>query len=204
MSIRDKDKSQPYERAICLNEMAHLLIAQGAFFTALPLLEAARDIAADVKGKASSDYATALNNVAGVYRALGRQEEAESILAEATRIRQEVLGKSNRATIRTEGNLMGLKIERGEVSIPQALLAETSSRLAESVKGVPMRQGPRSNVNSAVQGALALLHSREGDAQGALAMLEASLRGSMEVMIPNPNPSPNPNPNPNLNPNPSP
>ena len=62
-----------------LNQTAHYLYERGQYAEAEPLYLQAMEIRRTALGERHPDYATSLNNLAGLYDATGRHAEAEPL-----------------------------------------------------------------------------------------------------------------------------
>ena len=79
--------------ATSLDNMAHLLVAEGNYVAARPLQELALGIYREVLGERDPEYATCLNNLAYVLSAQGDYPAARSMYERVLAIRKEVLGE---------------------------------------------------------------------------------------------------------------
>lgn len=83
------------EYAICLNQLALLLIMQGNSDEAEPLLREALEIRRDALGETHADYATNLSSLSGLLWARGALDESEPMLRRAYEVRCETLGPAH-------------------------------------------------------------------------------------------------------------
>jgi tetratricopeptide (TPR) repeat protein len=72
-------------------------------------------------GEGHPDYATSLNNLAGLYRAMGRHAEAEPLYKQAMEIRRTALGEGHPDYATSLNNLAGLYRAMGRHAEAEAL-----------------------------------------------------------------------------------
>ncbi len=92
--VKSEHGEKSAEYAICLNNLAGVVKAQGRYAQAEDLYREALQIGRTTIGEGHPNYAIRLNNLAGVVKVQGRHEEAEGLFREALEI--------DRATIGTE------------------------------------------------------------------------------------------------------
>ena len=71
----------------------------------LQVAEEQMQLLKDTYGSNHHEYATAMNNVATLFQALGRYTEAEPLLMEASQIQQRTLGSDHPHTVASLSNL---------------------------------------------------------------------------------------------------
>ena len=72
-------------------------------------------------GQGHHEYATAMNNVATLFQALGRYNEAEPLLLEASKIQQRTLGDDHPHTVASLSNLATVYQAMGEGQRAEAM-----------------------------------------------------------------------------------
>jgi len=167
--------------AVCLNELAHVLVSTGCNKEALSLLERSHSIVRQTDGEGSASHAAALTNLGGVWKALGDTAKAQGYFDESVRFGKETYGRGTGGVLRLEGNKMAMAMARGETGSAEAFLTTSLDRATEKTRGQPQSYTSQSRISSALRGAISMVRSREGDVQGALSMLEAALRSTAEV-----------------------
>jgi len=88
-----------------LGQRVHQLFNGGKYREALQVAEEQMKLLRDTYGVNHHEYATAMNNVATLYQALGRYTEAEPLLLEASKIQQRTLGHDHPHTVASLSNL---------------------------------------------------------------------------------------------------
>lgn len=88
-----------------LGARVHSLFNSGKYREALQVAEEQQKLLRDTYGYNHHEYATATNNVATLYQALGRYAEAEPLLQEASKIQQRTLGQDHPHTVASLSNL---------------------------------------------------------------------------------------------------
>jgi len=96
------------------NYLALVLENTGSFEEAAKLLRSATDISAHNSGTDSTDYLTALHNLAGALSDLGNLAAAESAERQVLAIRERVSGKEHPDTIYSLNNLGWILLEKGD------------------------------------------------------------------------------------------
>ena len=110
--------------AKAFNSQVVKLLNQGKFREALPIANRALRIRKGVLGERHPDYATSLNNLAGLYDSMGDYARAEPLLVEALKIRKEVLGERHPDCATCLGNLAGLYLDMGDYARAEPLYIE--------------------------------------------------------------------------------
>ena len=77
----------------------------GQYPEALRVAEEQMELLKNAYGPNHHEYATAMNNVATLYQALGRYTQAEPLLLEASKIQQRTLGNDHPHTVASLSNL---------------------------------------------------------------------------------------------------
>ena len=77
------------------NQAGYFLYDQAEYAEAEPLYKQAMEIDRTALGEQHPDYATSLNNLAGLYRAMGRHTEAEPLYKQAMEIKRTALGEQH-------------------------------------------------------------------------------------------------------------
>lgn len=88
-----------------LGNRVHALFGNGKYREALQVAEEQMNLLKDAYGTGHHEYATAMNNVATLFQALGRYTEAEPLLMEASKIQQRTLGNDHPHTVASLSNL---------------------------------------------------------------------------------------------------
>jgi len=103
---------------------ARLCWRMGRWDEAVPVHKDILEQVAAEYGKASIEYATALNNLATIYEHTGRYDEAEPIFDQALSIRRRVLGVDHPDTAQSLNNLAELYRVQGRYSEAEPLYQE--------------------------------------------------------------------------------
>ncbi len=109
----------------CEANVGLVLMEQGKWEEARPILAEAVEKGMSVWGRADKMMFSAMNNLSRVERKLGRAEDAERLLREALAGCQQVLGEENRRTLSAMNNLGTLLHERGDLAEAERLLRRT-------------------------------------------------------------------------------
>ena len=88
-----------------LGQKVHQLFNGGNYREALQVAEEQMELLKNAYGPNHHEYATAMNNVATLFQALGRYSEAEPLLLEASRIQGRTLGPDHPHTVASLSNL---------------------------------------------------------------------------------------------------
>jgi len=88
-----------------LGQKVHQLFNGGSYREALQVAEEQMELLKNAYGPVHHEYATAMNNVATLFQALGRYTEAEPLLLEASRIQGRTLGSDHPHTVASLSNL---------------------------------------------------------------------------------------------------
>jgi tetratricopeptide (TPR) repeat protein len=88
-----------------LGQKVHQLFNGGNYREALQVAEEQMELLKNAYGPNHHEYATAMNNVATLFQALGRYAEAEPLLLEASRIQGRALGPDHPHTVASLSNL---------------------------------------------------------------------------------------------------
>ena len=83
----------------------HTLFGAGQYNDALDVAEQQMRLLKESYGPGHHEYATAMNNVATLYQALGRYTQAEPLLNEASQIQARTLGNDHPHTVASLSNL---------------------------------------------------------------------------------------------------
>ena len=81
-----------------LNQMGYYLHAMGNYTLALPLYQQALQIREQVLGQQHPDYASSLNNLAGLYESQGEYQQALPLYQQSLTICKQVLGNQHPRT----------------------------------------------------------------------------------------------------------
>ena len=153
------------------------LFHSGRYADALPFFVTAKEDALDRYGGRSSEYATALNNLAELYRLMGRLDEAEPLFRDALAIEEERLGPNDPGLARPLNNLALLyrvqgRYEEAERNLKRslALLEDTLGNRHPDVAG---------SFNN-----LARLYETMGLEERALPLLERALMIAEDTLGP--------------------
>src|SRR5262249_6107309 len=118
-SSRWKMSRDPVQEWNLLTEQAGKLFDQGRFSEALDLAARARDLARRSVGEGHPDYATSLNNLAVLYRAMGDYASALPLHRQAMEIYRAAVGEGHPLYAASLDNLAGLYEAMGDY--PSAL-----------------------------------------------------------------------------------
>ena len=97
-----------------LGQKVHQLFNGGNYREALQVAEEQMELLKNAYGPNHHEYATAMNNVATLYQALGRYGEAEPLLEQASKIQQRTLGDDHPHTVASLSNLATVYQAMGE------------------------------------------------------------------------------------------
>jgi len=104
-----------------LNEQVITLYGQGKYTEAVPIAQTALRVAEATFGPQHPDVATALNNLAGLYRAQGKYAEAEPLCRHALALREKVLGPEHRDVATSLNNLAEVYRDQGKYAEAEPL-----------------------------------------------------------------------------------
>ena len=104
-----------------LGARVHELFNGGKYNEALTVAEQQRKLLRDAYGEGHHEYATAVNNVATLYQAIGRYNEAEPLLLEASKVQQRTLGHDHPHTVASLSNLATVYDAMGEPERAKAM-----------------------------------------------------------------------------------
>ena len=90
------------------NRQVAKLYQQGLYEQAMPIAVQVRDMTRQVSGEAHRDYAQSLNNMALLYRGMGKYAAAEPLLRQANEIMQKTRGEDHPDYATSLNNLAGL------------------------------------------------------------------------------------------------
>ena len=93
---------------------------------ALDIAEQQMRLLKESYGQGHHEYATAMNNVATLYQALGRYSEAEPLLMEASKIQQRTLGPDHPHTVASLSNLATVYEVTGQTDRARAMHSLTA------------------------------------------------------------------------------
>lgn len=113
--------ASPAARAAELNREVVELYGRGDYEQALAKAIEARELARGALGAEHPEFATSLDNLAAVYKALGRYAEAEPLLEQAIKIRRKTLGENDPDYVASLNNLGGLYKTTGKYSEAEPL-----------------------------------------------------------------------------------
>ena len=142
---------------------------------ALPLHKEILEQVASEDGKAGSEYATALNNLATIYHDTGRYEDAEPLYDEALSIFRRVLGADHPNTASSLNNLAGLYESQGRYDDAEPLYDEALS-IHRRVLGAD-HPNTASSLNN-----LAILYESQGRYEDAEPLFEETLSITRRVL----------------------
>ncbi len=97
-----------------LGQQVHALFGAGRYGEALSEAEAQMELLRNAYGVGHHEFATAMNNVATLYQAVGRHAEAEPLLLEASKVQQRTLGQDHPHTIASLANLATVYAAMGQ------------------------------------------------------------------------------------------
>jgi tetratricopeptide (TPR) repeat protein len=100
------------------------LYQEGKFKEAYPLAIQCRDLTREHLGENHPDFASSLNNLAALYRAMGNFAAAEPLLKQALDIRRRVLGEEHPDLAGSLNNLAGLYYAMGNFAAAEPLLKQ--------------------------------------------------------------------------------
>jgi tetratricopeptide (TPR) repeat protein len=153
------------------------LFHSGRYDEALPYFLTARDEALAHYGPTSSEYATALNNLAELYRLMARYDEAEPLFREALAIEEERLGPTDPGLARPLNNLALLHRALGRYDEAERDLKRSLAILEDAFgRGHPDVAGSLNN--------LARLYETMGLNERAEPLLERSLLVAEDTLGP--------------------
>ena len=98
-------------------------------------------------GEQHPDTATSLNNLAGLYEAQGRYDEAEPLYQQALAIMRERLGEQHPYTITVAGNYFACLMGMGKIEDALELLAQFPQLLGIAITNA-LRDGTQHPRNS--------------------------------------------------------
>jgi tetratricopeptide (TPR) repeat protein len=104
-----------------LNQQVIQLYNQGRYSEAIPLAQRTLAIVEKALGPDHPNVATALNNLADLYRAQGRYPDAETLYKRSLAIREKALGPDDLNVALSLNNLAGLYLTQGRYADVEAL-----------------------------------------------------------------------------------
>jgi CHAT domain-containing protein len=104
-----------------LNQQVRQLFEQGKYSEAVPLAQQVLDIRARILGDRHPDVATALNNLAELYRLQGSYADAEPLHQQALEITRQALGDRHPAVARSLKGLADLYSDQGNYAAAEPL-----------------------------------------------------------------------------------
>ena len=126
-----------------LGQRVHQLFGAGQYAEALGVAEQQLELLRGAYGTAHHEFATATNNVATLYQAIGRYAEAEPLLLEASKVQQRTLGQDHPHTVASLSNLgtvyeaMG---QREKAAAMQSLVVQLKSSWEQKQKTANKRR----------------------------------------------------------------
>ena len=99
----------------------HQLFGAGQYNDALNVAEQQMRLLREAYGENHHEYATAMNNVATLYQAIGRYSQAEPMLLEASKIQERTLGADHPHTVASLSNLATVYQAMGQGERAQAM-----------------------------------------------------------------------------------
>ncbi|GEM_PF-6947053 len=133
----------------------------GRYADAVPLAKQVLDLRQKKSGTQDQDYASALNNLAILYKALGRYEDAQPVLEQSLDIRRKVLKPGDAETVATLGTLTEIYADENKPDLAAPLLAQAGGGAspeiangAEAVGSAYLRQNRPDQAIAPLQQAL--------------------------------------------------
>jgi tetratricopeptide (TPR) repeat protein len=114
-------RAQGNEDLAALQDQVSQLQRQGKYAEAVPIAERHVALARQRHGEEHTEYATAINNLAELYRAQGRLPEAEPLLQRSLAIREKALGRVHPDVAQSLNNLAQLYRAQGRLSEAEPL-----------------------------------------------------------------------------------
>ncbi len=102
--------------------LGYYLNSQGQYRLAEPLYKQSTEIRRTALGEDHPDFATSLNNLAGLYYSMGRYEEAEPLYKQSTEIRRTALGEDHPDFSQSLNNLALLYYSMGRLEEAEPLM----------------------------------------------------------------------------------
>jgi tetratricopeptide (TPR) repeat protein len=185
LAIREKQLGPEHlDTATSLNNLALLLLDQGALAEARPLLERALAIREKQLGPEHPDTATSLNNLADLLRAQSALAEARPLYERALAISEKQLGPEHPDTATSLNNLAGLFQAQGALAEARPLyeraLAVSEKQLGpehpdtaaslNNLAGLLQAQGAHAEARPLLERALAISEKQLGPAHPVTAM----------------------------------
>jgi len=105
----------------------------GRYADAVPLAKQVLDLRQKKSGTQDQDYASALNNLAVLYKALGRYEDAQPVLEQSLDIRRKVLKPGDAETVATLGALAEIYADENKPDLAGPLLAQAGGAASPEI-----------------------------------------------------------------------
>ena len=140
------------EEAKHLGQRVHALFGAGSYREALDVAEQQKSLLKELHGSTHHEFATATNNVAALYQAIGRHAEAKPLLREASQIQGKILGDDHPHTVASLTNLATCLQTMGDVDAATAMQLRVEQL---KVKWETKQEGARA-VRNAVNAARAV------------------------------------------------
>jgi tetratricopeptide (TPR) repeat protein len=170
-------QGSPQEEAKRLNQQAVELYQAGRYQEALPLQQRALKIYEQALGPEHPDLAASLNNLAGIYQAMGANSQALPLYQRALKIREKALGPEHPDTAASLNNLAALYWAMA--AYDQALpLYQRALKIREEALG-PEHPDTSVSLNN-----LAMLHQSQGAYDQALPLFQRALKIREKVLGP--------------------
>jgi CHAT domain-containing protein/tetratricopeptide (TPR) repeat protein len=147
-----RPEDNPQEQVGRLNRQVVGLLQQGRYAQALPLATDVCEQARQALGADHPDYATSLNNLAGLYRDTGEYARAEPLYRQALEITRQALGEDHPYYATSLNNLAGLYRATGEYARAEPLYRQASDILRQALgENHPDYAGSLNNLASLYQ-----------------------------------------------------
>lgn len=171
LDIRERKLGDHYDTAFTLASFADLMIVQGRYGEAEPLLLRALAINMKAPGAQHPDTAQTLQSLAALYFAQGRKASAREHYARALGIIEKVLGADHQLTAQALANVASIDVDGGR-------FAEAETALVRAMRIHEATLEPDDFRTIRLRGQLATVHLR----QGRLAQAEAGLRAQLAAL----------------------
>ena len=160
------DKS-PDQQIKSLESRIVELNGRGQYAEAVPLAKQVVDLRKKKSGTDDPDYASAVGNLAVLYKALGRFEEAQPLLEQSLDIRRKVLRPNDPQTLGTLGNLAEVYGDENKPELAEPLLKQVAGiALPEIANGAE---------------AAGAAYQKQGKAEQAIPLLQQALDAYRKV-----------------------
>jgi tetratricopeptide (TPR) repeat protein len=111
------------------------LNGRGQYADAVPLAKQVVDLRQKRTGTEDPDYASAISNLAMLYKSLGRFDDAEPLLEQSLAIRRKVLKPSDPLTVATIGSLAEIYGDEGKPEQAEPLLKQVDGIASPEIAG---------------------------------------------------------------------